>query len=142
MRKTLPRPIGHAPDEKRPSLTDAPLETVRCLNAINSSSRTRRKYTTNIQHIADALIAAGYTSLDKQAKALGIHRATAWTIIKDRHKLDRLNTSTTKRMLAHPELPPCIRDVIERYLAERPALGRCSKRPMTGPPTAPASPRE
>jgi len=123
MRKTLPQPIGHASDEKRPSLS-ARLETVRCLNEINSSSRTRRKYTTNIQHIADALITAGYTSLDKQAKALGIHRATAWTIIKNRHKLDRLNTSTTKRMLANPELPPCIRDVIERYLAERPSLGR------------------
>jgi hypothetical protein len=94
------------------------------LNETHSPSRARCKYTTNIQHIAEALIAAGYTSLDKQAKALGIHRATAWTIIKDRHKLDRLNTSTTKRMLANPELPLCIRDIIERYVAERPALGR------------------
>jgi hypothetical protein len=119
-----------AGDEKRPSLT-ARLETVRCLNEINSASRARRKYTTNIQHIANALIAAGYKSLDKQAKALGIHRATVWTIIRERHKLDRLNTSTTKRMLANPELPPCIRDVIERYVAERPALGRCSKRRLT-----------
>ena len=35
-----------------------------------------------LQDIADALMADGYTSLDAQAKALGIHRATAWTIIK------------------------------------------------------------
>ena len=34
------------------------------------------------KEVADALIALGYTSLDDQAKALGIHRATAWTIIK------------------------------------------------------------
>ena len=127
MRKTPPQPIERARDEKRPS-PSARLEMIRDLNEINSPSRTRRKYTTNIQHIAEALITAGYTSLDKQAKALGIHRATVWTIIKDRHKLDRLNTSTTERMLANPELPPCIRDVIERYVAERPALGRCSKR--------------
>jgi hypothetical protein len=103
------------------------LGAVRYLTDLNSS-RTRRKYTTNIQHIADALVAAGYTSLDKQAKALGIHRATAWTIIKDKHKLDRLNAKTTKRMLANPELPQCIRDVLERYVAERAEPRRCSKR--------------
>ena len=89
------------------------LESVRYLN---SSSVCR---TTPIEHIADALVAAGYTSLDKQAKALGIHRATAWTIIKKKHKLGRLSTNTTNRMLASRELPPSIRIVIEQYLAER-----------------------
>src|SRR4029453_5864101 len=79
----------------------------------------RRKYRTHIKDIADVLVAAGYTSLDKQAKALGIHRATAWTIVKDKHKVDRLNTNTTKRMLANPKLPQCVRDVLQRYVAER-----------------------
>jgi hypothetical protein len=96
----------------RPSLS-ARLASVRYLN----SSSVRR--TTPVQHIADALVAAGYTSLDKQAKALGIHRATAWTIIKKKHKLGRLNTNTTNRMLANPELPPPVRAVIQQYLAER-----------------------
>jgi hypothetical protein len=109
-----------------PSLSTR-LEAVRYLTDLNSS-RTRRKYTTNIQHIADALVAAGYTSLDKQAKALGIHRATAWTILKDKHKLDRLNSNTTKRMLANPELPQCVRDVLQRYVAERPEPGQRAKR--------------
>jgi len=103
---------------RRPSLS-ARLEAVRYLNDTSSSSRSRRKYTTHIEDIADALVAAGYTSLDKQAKALGIHRATAWTIIKDKHKVDRLNTNTTKRMLANPKLPQCVRDVLQRYVAER-----------------------
>jgi hypothetical protein len=98
------------------------------LDEINSSSGARRKYATNIQHIADALVAAGYKSLDKQAKALGIHRATAWTIIKTKHKLGRLNTNTTHRMLANPDLPPSVRDVIQKYITERPVLGRCPKR--------------
>ena len=101
---------------RRPSLS-ARLETVRYLNEIKSSSGVRR--TTPIEHIADALVAAGYTSLDKQAKALGIHRATAWTIIKKKHKLGRLNPDTTNRMLANRELPPSVRIVIEQYLAER-----------------------
>ena len=104
------------------------LEAVRCLTEIASSRR--RKYTTHIEDIADALVAAGYTTLDKQAKALGIHRATAWTIIKNRHKLDRLNTNTTKRILANRELPQCVRDVLQRYVAERPEPGQRAKRRM------------
>jgi hypothetical protein len=109
----------------RPSSLSARLETVRYLN----SSSVRR--TTPVHHIADALVAAGYTTLDQQAKALGIHRATAWTIIKAKHKLGYLNAKTTERMLANPELPSCIRDILQRYKAERPVLERCSKRRTT-----------
>ena len=111
----------------RPSLSSR-LEAIRYLNDISWS---RRKYTVNIQHIADALVAAGYTSLDKQAKALGIHRATAWTIIKDKRKLGRLNSSTTKQMLTNPELPQCVRDLLQRYVAERSEPGQRVKRRMT-----------
>jgi hypothetical protein len=101
------------------------LETVRYLNEIKKSSSCVRR-TIPIEHIADALAAAGYTSLDKQAKALGIHRATAWTIIKKKHKLGRLNPDTTNRMLANPELPQSVRIVIEQHLAERPVGARRS----------------
>jgi len=102
------------------------LETVRYL----STSSARRSIP--VQDIADALIGAGYTSLDEQAKALGIHRATAWTIIKTKHKLGHLNAKTTERMLANPELPPCIRDVLQRYAQPKDhLLGRRSKGRMT-----------
>jgi hypothetical protein len=30
-------------------------------------------YSVGLQHISEALIASGYTTLDQQAKALGIH---------------------------------------------------------------------
>ena len=76
-------------------------------------------YTVGLQQISDALIACGFTKLDEQAKALGIRRSTAWTIVKTKHKLDRLSTKTTDRMLANPELPPSVRTIICRYLAER-----------------------
>ena len=93
----------------------ARLEKIRDLEAINSR---RRKVPIHL--IADALIKGGYTSLDEQAKALGIHRATTWTIMRNKHKLGYLNAKTTERMLANPELPQCIRDVLQRYVAERP----------------------
>ena len=82
-------------------------------------SAGHRSCTVGIQHIADALIASGYTSLDQQAKALGINRSTAWTIVKVKHKLGRLSARTTERMLANPELPGRVRAVIQQYLTER-----------------------
>jgi hypothetical protein len=118
--------IGNSLRGKRPS-PSARLQTVRFSDAETPSSRSHRKHTTSIQHIVGALVAAGYISLDAQAKALGVHRATAWTIIGQKHKLGRLNTNTTNRMLRNPELPQCVRAVIEQYVAERPVLGRRRK---------------
>ena len=96
------------------------------------NSRAFRTYVTNLQEITTALVAAGYTTLDAQAKALGVHRATAWTIIKTKHKLGRLNAKTTERMLANPDLPPSVRGVVQRYLTERPLLtSRGAKKHIT-----------
>ena len=74
---------------------------------------------TGLQHISKALIASGYTSLDQQAKALGINRSTAWTIIKTKHKLGRLSAKTTSRILDNPATPSSVRAVIQQYMAER-----------------------
>ena len=79
----------------------------------------RRNYVVSLQHISDALIASGYTKLDEQARALGIHRATAWTIVKTKHKLGRLHAKTTRRILANPDTPPAVRAIVVKYLAER-----------------------
>jgi hypothetical protein len=124
MRKKPPEQSERPRGDNRPSLS-ARLESVRYLN----SSSARRSIP--VQDVADALIGAGYRSLDEQAKALGIHRATAWTIIKTKHKLGHLNAKTTERILANPELPLCIRDVLQRYAAETPLLERRSKGRMT-----------
>jgi len=47
--------------------------------------RQNRNYAIRLQDISAALIACGYTKLDQQAKALGVHRSTAWTIMKTKH---------------------------------------------------------
>ena|SRR5216683_6035569 len=86
---------------------------------MSMSGDATRKYTVKLHHISEALIASGYASLDDQAKALGIHRSTAWTIVKAKHKLGRLSTKTTKRILANPATPAPVRAIIQRYLAER-----------------------
>jgi hypothetical protein len=72
-----------------------------------------------LQQIAEALVKAGHKSLDDQARALGVHRATAWTIVKTKHKLGRLNAKTTQRILANPATPPSVRAIVAKYLTER-----------------------
>ena len=72
---------------------------------MSTSGNGSRHYTVKLHHISEALIASGYTTLDDQAKALGINRSTAWTIIKTKHKLGRLSTKTTERILANPATP-------------------------------------
>jgi hypothetical protein len=76
-------------------------------------------YTVGLWHISEALIAAGYTSLDEQAKALGIHRSTAWVIINRKYKLGRLSTKTTGRILSNTQTPPAVRILVQQYVAKR-----------------------
>lgn len=90
-------------------------------------SRTRRlvgnhahlKCKTKIQDISEALFEAGYHSLDDQARALGVSRSTAWTIVRVKHKLDRLSAKTTNQMLSTPSLPATVRSLVEKYVLER-----------------------
>ena len=77
---------------------------------------TARK--TKIQDITEALISSGYTSLDGQAKALGLDRSTAWTIIRNRHKLGRLSGKTIERIITNPETPPLVLAAIRRYAVD------------------------
>ena len=86
---------------------------------MSCDNKDRRPYTVTLHNISEALIAAGFVSLDEQAKALGVHRATAWTIIKHKHKLGRLQRETVGRILANPSTPQSVRSVIEQYAAER-----------------------
>src|SRR5262245_2095225 len=76
-------------------------------------------YSTELERISNALIASGYISLDEQAKALGVHRNTAWTIVKNKHKLGRLSAKTIDRILSNPGTPPTVRAIIQQYLAKR-----------------------
>jgi len=80
---------------------------------------SRRSHSVRLREIGDALTAAGYETLDAQAKALGIGRSTAWYIVNGKNKRDRLSEKTTKRILANPKTPPSVRTIIRQYLAER-----------------------
>jgi plasmid maintenance system antidote protein VapI len=73
--------------------------------------------------IAEALVTSGYTSLDQQAQALGIHRNTAWTIVKNKHKLGRLSAKTVDRILSNPETPPSVLVIVQQYALAKAVAG-------------------
>jgi hypothetical protein len=89
-----------------------PLERLHLVRDLNARKN-------RIQDITRALTLSGYTSLDQQAKALGLHRATAWTIIKNKHKLGRLSAKTIERIIANPATPPLVLAVIQEYVIEK-----------------------
>jgi len=105
-------------DEEAPSVTKnkakrvaARLAAVESEELVNSGGRK-----IPIHLIADALIRGGYNSLDDQAKALGLNRSTAWTIMKARHKLGHLNNKTVRSILANPDTPVSVRVIIRTML--------------------------
>jgi hypothetical protein len=59
-----------------------------------------------IKNICDALVAAGFDTLDKQAEVLGLPRSTTWTILRGTHKKSGLSATLLTRMLKSLRLPP------------------------------------
>jgi hypothetical protein len=57
------------------------------------------------------------------AQALGIHRNTAWTIVKNKHKLGRLSAKTIDRILNNPDTPPSVRAIVQQYASARAVTG-------------------
>ena len=88
-----------------------------------------------IWNISEALIASGFISLDDQAKALGLSRSTAWTIINAKHKVGRLSAKVSAQMLANPGLPSLVRATLQGYLAERTSVAKRVESNLAGPIT-------
>ena len=86
---------------------------------MTSTSDLKARQTAKMREIVEALVAAGYDSLDSQAAALGLSRSTTWTIIKATHKSSGLSAKTLKRMLSAPGLHPLVRRKILEYIEEK-----------------------
>src|SRR6516225_7349151 len=85
------------------------------------TARMKARQSSKIREIAEAVKSAGFLALDKQVKALGLSRSTAWTVRKASHKASGLSASIINRMLAAPELPPLARTKILEYVEEKAA---------------------
>src|SRR5689334_22927257 len=74
-----------------------------------------------IRELADALVAAGFESLDDQADALGLSRSTTWTILKAKHKNYGLSAAVINRVLRNPDLNSRVRAKVVEYIREKTA---------------------
>jgi hypothetical protein len=95
----------------------------------NSTREMKERQAAKIREIGDALRAAGYRSLGQQAKALGLPRSTAWTVLAAQHKGSGLSAEVVARMLAAPNLPDGPHQRLLEYIAEKVAglYGHCGK---------------
>jgi hypothetical protein len=80
---------------------------------------SKLRQSAKLREIAAALKADGFIGLDAQARALGLSRSTAWTIISGSHKSSGLSARTLNRMLASPLLGKRARATILGYIAEK-----------------------
>ena len=74
-----------------------------------------------ISELGTALAAAGYVTVDEQARALGLSRRTSWAVLKGNHKASALSAAMIGRMLSSPELPPGARTTLLTYVEEKAA---------------------
>src|SRR5262245_44294907 len=90
------------------------VETVKCA-LVDIKDRQSAK----IRKLGEALVAAGYVSLDAQAELLGLSRSTTWTILRGSHKSSGLSARIVHRILSAPKLPTCVRAEIFEYIAAK-----------------------
>jgi hypothetical protein len=69
-----------------------------------------------IRNICDALVAAGFDTLDKQSDVLSLPRSTTWSVLHGNHKKSGMSAGLLGRMLKSPRLPPSIRAKITEYI--------------------------
>ncbi len=79
----------------------------------------KARQSSKIREIGNALITAGIISHDAQAKALGLPRSTAWTILTAEHKGTGISARIICRMLNSEPLPPLVRAKIVEYAKEK-----------------------
>jgi hypothetical protein len=85
----------------------------------NDISKMKERQRLKIQEIKAALCEAGHTSLDQQARVLGVCRSTTWAILQAHHKSTGLTAVVINRMLQAPKLPSAVRGKILQYAEEK-----------------------
>jgi len=86
-------------------------------------AKMKARQSAKIREIANALVVAGFHTLDAQARILNVSRSTAWTILKSSHKASGLSAKIVNRILSVRRLPPLVRKAVLEYVEEK-ASGR------------------
>ena len=84
-----------------------------------SITEMKARQSLKIREFETALIKVGHTTLDQQARVLGLSRATTWTLLKGAHKSSGLTATIINRMLEAPYLPSLVQAKIIEYVQEK-----------------------
>jgi hypothetical protein len=84
-----------------------------------SVAEYKARQSAKLRELAAVLATSGFVALDEQAKALGLSRSTAWTVLKGNHKASGLSAATITRMLSSPALPQGVRVTLLSYVEEK-----------------------
>jgi len=88
-----------------------------------TAAEMKARQSVKLREIANALVSAGFVSLDAKAKILGLGRSTTWTLLNGNHKSSGLSARVIGRILAEPSLPAGVRAKVLEYIEEK-ASGR------------------
>jgi hypothetical protein len=80
--------------------------------------KAKAKQASKLSEIRAALVAAGFETVDEQASALGVGRATAWALL-NRDKRAGPSSTIIKRILSSPSLPSSVRKKVNEYVEEK-----------------------
>jgi hypothetical protein len=86
---------------------------------VSVGSAMRARQCQKIRGLRQALIEAGFISLDQQAKVLGLSRSTTWAVLRGNHKCTGLRATLIVRMLTAPKLPQEVRSILVSYVNEK-----------------------
>ena len=81
----------------------------------------KARQSAKIRQIGEALVAAGFVSLDAQAASLELPRSTTYTILLAEHKSTGISAKIISRMLNAQRLPSLVRAKVMEYAAEKAA---------------------
>jgi len=88
-------------------------------NGVPVLAEMKSRQASKIRELGQALVDAGFLTLDEQAKALGLARSTTWTILKASHKGSGISAAIIERMLLSPQLPALARAKIIEYTEDK-----------------------
>ena len=84
-----------------------------------SVAAMKARQSAKIREIGETLVSAGVVTLDEQAKALGVGRSTAWSILKNGYKNSGISAAIIGRILSSPRLPPAVNAKSIEYVKEK-----------------------
>jgi len=107
---------GKSPDTLM-MITDAP--SLQGCGRGDALVKKKDRQSRKVRQFRDALVEAGFVTVDAQSKVLGLARSTTWAILNGKYKSSGLSATIVNRILKAPRLPSAVRARVIEYVEEK-----------------------